>query len=166
MTVPYLTLEQYKTLSQIARPTIDKFCETPANKTFIESWLEQNSASIEAQLRKRYKTPFVSPFPKQLGTWLVWLTDVPVWMRRGVSSTDEQYAEYVRLRDLAFTQIREAADSEKGLYDLPLLETGDASAITKQGPRSYSETSPYVWQDVQRSIARDEDSWGEGTRRG
>ena len=47
-------------------------------------------------------------------------------------------------------ELKEAADAEKGLFELPLRATDTTgSAINAGGPMGYSEQSPYTWTDRQ-----------------
>ena len=62
----------------------------------------------------------------------------------------EILAEAERARE----QMKEAADSEIGLYDLPLLNDVTTDGISKGGPLGYSEQSPYSWTDEQADAIR------------
>jgi hypothetical protein len=77
------------------------------------------------------------------------------YLKRGCNPSDAQLVELFKDAEKAEAEIKEAADSETGLFDLP-LQSG-ASAISKGGPLSYSETSPYVWSTLQRDTGRGED---------
>lgn len=103
---------------------------------------------INNRLRKRYKTPFAVK-PEIVVRWMTRLATPEVYRARGIDSSDEQIAQLDADRTTAYAEIKEAADGEFGLFDLPIDPTQDATAITKSGPLGYSEASPYAWNDVQ-----------------
>jgi hypothetical protein len=97
-----------------------------------------------------------TPVPESVLGWLTAMVTRDLYLRRGMNPQDpaieimgEQYSQ-------ALLDLKEASDSKDGLFDLPVSEDQD-SAVTTGGPLSYSETSPYVWQNAQRNIARGED---------
>lgn len=104
-----------------------------------------------------------TPVPEIALGWLVALLDVDVWDRRGVNPQDPSIARAVSERDTALAEIKEAADAKDGLFDLPTNDAAGDSAVTQGGPLSYSETSPYVFQDIQRDAAVGEDCARSGT---
>jgi len=136
---------------------------------WVEAQIAAYSRWVEAQLRKRYATPFNAydgvpdPTPPQIQFWLARLVAVPVWLKRGVDPNDLQFEEVRTDRDNAREEIADAANSETGLYDLPLKVSKDGSLIVHGGPFSYSEQSPYVAFDRQRVTGRNEDNSGSGT---
>lgn len=157
----YLDLDGFKELSTIPPEFVD---EVEARQPgFVLRHLEANSALIDARLRKRYAAPFAHPYPIAVELWLARVTTIPVWMRRGVDPNDEQFVEAKEDATAAWAEIKEAADSNEGLYDLPLRADTSASGISRGGPWGYSEQSPYVWADEQAAIGRCEDAHGRGT---
>jgi len=58
--------------------------------------------------------------------------------------------------DIAVAELKEAADSKDGLFDLPLRADTTATGVSKGGPRGYSEASPYTNLDRQRARRRNE----------
>jgi hypothetical protein len=157
----YLDLDGFKDHATIPPEWIDELeASWPG---FTERQLELFSAFIDARLSKRYDAPFASPYPLAVKGWLARLVTPRVLWRRGVNALDQQYLD---IRDDARAvelEMKEAADSVDGLYDLPLRADTSASGISKGGPMGYSEASPYVWKDVQASSARDEDRNGSGS---
>ena len=65
--------------------------------------------------------------------------------------------------DRARAEIKEAADSKEGLFDLPTNDAAGDSAIVKAGPRWYSESSPFVSADQQERHGLREDCHGRGS---
>jgi len=157
----YLDLNTFKALSTLPPEFVDEVeARYPG---FITKQLESHSALIDARLRKRYAVPFSTPYPVAVELWLARVVTVPVWMRRGVDPNDEQFAEAKASADAAWEEMREAADSHEGLFDLPLRANTTESGISRGGPFGYSEASPYVWTDEQRRTGRREDASGGGT---
>lgn len=100
-----------------------------------------------------------TPVPEIVLGWLTTLVTFKLYRKRGVNPQDPQIeillAEVERTRD----EIKEAADSKDGLFDLPESEDED-SAITTAGPLATSQTSPYVWQDYEQAVGRAQDAQG------
>ena len=157
----YLDLAEYKVYSVLPAVDIDDVETIQAG--WIDRKLRAISYAVDARLRKRYSVPFSSPYPDQVCDWVARLMDVALLMKRGVDATDEQFISIVDDSKRAREEIKEAADAEEGLFDLPVLDTADASAISKGAPLGYSEASPYVGADVQEEIGRDEDLDGSGS---
>lgn len=157
----YLDLATFKTLTLMPASDVDALNTLAPG--WIDAQLEYYSRWIDARLRKRYAVPFPLPAPEAVREWLNRIVTVRAFLRRGVDPTDLQFQAIVADRDDALTDIKEAADSVTGLFELPLLDTGDDSDVTKGGPFAYSEQSPYVWTDLQRTSATDEDRNGSGT---
>jgi len=157
----YLTLAEFKARSLMPQSDVEAL-ETAASG-WVDGQLEYYSRAIDARLRKRYSAPFAAPVPEAVREWLTRIVTVRCFLRRGVDPADPQFAAIADDATEARAEIKEAADSVEGLFDLPILDTADASGVSKGGPLSYTEASPYVWTDKQVDTGRDEDSNGEGT---
>lgn len=131
--------------------------------TWLENALEDASAWIDSRLRKRYAAPFSSPYPRAVLRWVADIVTEQAYLRRGANPLDAQQQQIAAAAERARTEIKEAADGNEGLFDLPLRSDTTATGISKGGPRSYSEQSPYVWMNAQHSTGRDEDSNGGGS---
>lgn len=154
-------LERYKLLAVMSGPDADELEEQypgwhKANFAAVTSW-------IDTRLRKRYAAPFQAPYVPALEQWLCAIVGLRAFLKKGVRQTDEQFQQVVKDDTTARAEIKEAADSVAGLFDLPLRSDNTTSAITKGGPLAYSEASPYVGFDAQASIGRGEDQSGRGT---
>lgn len=150
----YLTLATYKNLTVLASVYLDEV--EVAHPGWILEQLTYWSAVIDARLRKRYAAPFTAPnIPVAVTGWLARLVDIRVLLKRGVDATDAQFTEVSRSATDAMAEMKEAADSVEGLYDLPLAS--GATAIRAQRPRHYSEASPYKWSREQRCRAWEDD---------
>ncbi len=162
----YLTFVQFRSQSLMPASFIDEIeAHAPG---FIDRRLALGSGWLDTRLAKRYATPFiVTPeidAPLAIQMWLTAIVTYECWLKRGVSSTDEQFQEYKAAALQAFAESKEAADSQAGLFDLPQRADGvGGSAIAKAGARVYSEQSPYAWADMQLDTARDEDKYRGGT---
>lgn len=157
----YITIGRFKLLSTIPSGFVDEVEAVESGFTLAQ--LEYFSAWIDTQLAKRYEAPFASPVPYVVEGWLARIVTPRVWTKRGVNATDEQWQD-IRKDDLdARAEIAQAANSETGLFDLPLRQNTTISGIAKGYPRVYSEQSPYVWTDIQRARATQEDESGSGS---
>jgi hypothetical protein len=158
----YLTKDQFKALTTMPSAYVDEI-ETRA-PGFIDARLDLQSGLISSRLSKRYDAFGVGDnAPVVVKLWLTAMVTLDCWQKRGVSPTDEQYLEYKEAAVKADADIKEAADSVTGLFNLPLLPGSAASGIARGGPLTYSEQSPYVWADQQRDIGRSEDDSRGGT---
>jgi hypothetical protein len=109
-----------------------------------------------------YNAP--APIPEIVLGWLVAMLDVDCWEKRGINAAgDGQYQRAVDEMGAALSELKEAADSKEGLFELPTNDVAGDSAVTQGGPMFYSEQSPFVWMDQQRQTARSEDRAHTGT---
>lgn len=157
----YLDLDEYKKYSVL--PAVDLDDVEVVQAGWIDRKLRAISYAVDARLRKRYSVPFTDPYPDAVCDWVARIMDPLTLKKRGVDATDEQFVSIEEDARAAREEIREAADAEEGLFDLPTLDTADGSAISKGGPLGYSEASPYVGMDVQAELGREEDIDGEGS---
>ena len=157
----YLTLAEFRTLSVIPSEFITAIETVSPGWTLAQLTLE--SARIDARLSKRYATPFLLPAPVCLQGWLAKIVTLSAFLKRGFDPTDRQGEMYVADRDGAVAEIKEAADAETGLFDLPLRAPLIGSAIAKGFPKSYSEQSPYAFTSGQSRVGRQEDDQGGGS---
>lgn len=159
----YLNLADFKLTTDMPSAFVDEIEVQEAG--WVDKALDMGSAYIDSRLAKRYDAPFIAPFPIAVIRWLTDLVTLRCWRKRGVVATDEQMIDYRAAAETAQRELTEAANSDTGLFDLPLRANTDTSGINRGFPRSYSEQSPYVWYDIQADIGHDEDSAGEGTFR-
>jgi hypothetical protein len=125
---------------------------------FLSAAIAQVSDWIDARLRKQYAVPFERPVPPVVLGWVTAMVTLQAYGKCGWnpgSKSDEE--SIIGAAKDAREEVKEAADSKDGLFDLPLRAGGD-SAVTKGGPLGYSETSPYVWATHQSRTGREEDS--------
>lgn len=161
MTTPYLTFAEFRSLTLMPSDDVDAI--ELASSGWIDSQLEYWSAQIDSRLRKRYAAPFASPYPLAVQGWLARIVTVRCYLKMGVRASDEQFAEIKADADAAVTEVKEAADSVTGLFDLPLRADTTSTGVSKGAPMVHSEASPYVWTDVQADRANSEDSNRGGT---
>ena len=157
----YLDLAGFRGLTVAPSNVVDDI--EAASAGWIDVQLAYWSKWIDARLLKRYQAPFASPYPVAVQGWLSRIVTLRCYLRRGVDPTDPQFAEIKGDAEKAEAEIKEAADAKEGLFELPLRADVDANGVTRGGPMAYSETSPYVWTDRQRSVATDEDRNKRGT---
>ena len=162
-----LTAKITKTGSGVIVPSFTLDLRPTPN--FVEAKIASVQAWLEARLRKRYIIPLDKNRLKVPETALLWIARIVTrecYGRRGFNPTSEQDAAMVlELATTAEAEIKEASDSETGLFDLPLNEgdPDDVSGVAEGFPLSYSETSPYVAFDRQICDGLREDSSGRGS---
>lgn len=149
----YLTVAQFRLRTTMPQSDVDAL--EVSDPGFLDAQLTSWSSRIDAQLSKRYAAPFASPVPEIVLEWLTRCVTVRAYLKRGVNPSDEQFAAIKEDAEAALKEVEAAANSQTGLYDLPLRSDTTASGITKGGPLAYSEQSPYVWADYQRQDAED-----------
>lgn len=124
---------------------------------FIAAALEIQWDKIKGRLRKRYDVAVMQANPPEVV--LGWLTDIvtpKAYAKRGNNpAAASDLKDIYEAGELALAEIKEAADSKEGLFDLPLAKTTDASGVSRGGPLGYAETSPYVWTTNQREDAEE-----------
>jgi phage gp36-like protein len=157
----YLDIAGFKSLSTM--PSTDVDGVEALYPGFVLAQLEHASTRIDGRLRKRYAVPFALPYPETVKVWLAHIVTVLVMLKRGVDPNDEQFAEIKALAQQAHDEVKEAADGELGLWDLPLRADTTESGISRGGPLGYSEQSPYVAFDLQSEAGRLEDRNGRGS---
>jgi hypothetical protein len=154
-TEPYLTFDEFKAISVVPASYIDEI------ETVTAGWVAKRilmlSAYIDSRLSKRYDAPFKAPYPFAVQDWVAKIVSLDVWMRRGVQPNDEEFAEYKAQAAQSYDELKEAANSEIGLFDLPLRADTSSTGIVKGAPLVSSEMSPYAWADEQARIGRQED---------
>lgn len=151
----YLTVQEFATRSILSSTDVD-YLET-RYPGFLDSRLAVNTSRIHARLGKRYDWPFASPVAEIVLGWLVALTTIDAFEKRGWDPSDVQSANVVQARDNALDEIKEAADAKDGLFELPLRQDNPTTAITRGAPLVYTQTSPYAAMTSQRRIGRSED---------
>lgn len=157
----YLDLDAFANLTVMPSSDVDAL--ESAAPGWLDSQLGYWSSAIDARLRKRYEAPFAEPYPLAVQGWLSRIVTLRAYLRRGVDPLDQQFVEIKADADAAWAEIKEAADSNEGMLDLPLRADSGASGISKGGPYGYSEASPYVWMDQQGQAGREEDRRRGGT---
>ncbi len=121
---------------------------------FIDAQIALAQGWCEARLRKRYAIPFVAPIPEIFLGWVVALVTLAAYQRRGWNPSSAENELIRSAATDARLEVKEAADSKDGLYDLPLRQDSTESGVSKGTPLGYSEADPYSWMDVQRDTVR------------
>jgi hypothetical protein len=150
----YLTHAEFKARTLMKPADVDALeVKRPGHVALL---LEDETAWIDARLRKRYAAPFAAPVQPVVRRWLTQLVTLKALLAWGFHPESPQDALIEKQHDLATAEIKEAADAETGLFDLPLRADTTATGISKGGPLAYSEASPYTWMDRQREAVADE----------
>lgn len=143
----YLDLDEFKARTVMPSEDVEELeLRSPG---YVLKRLEVWTSRINARLRKRYAVPFGAPIAEIVLGWLADIVTVEAYLRRGWNSADEQAADIKEARETALAEIKEAASSETGLFDLPLRQNTTETGISRGGPLAYSEASPYAWTDIQ-----------------
>ncbi len=140
---------------------------------FVDMRILIRTSYINARLRKRYGNngtnstlPFTAPIPEVVLGWLTALVTLDVLRKRGINPNDPQAEMYKTDFDTAMAEIKEAADSKDGLFDLPTgtpdPEDGESS-VTTGGPLGYAEASPYAWTNIMARQGRADDRSNRGS---
>lgn len=148
----YLDVASFRTRTTIPGEDVDLV--NASYPGFIDTRLQTESAWIDGLLRKRYIAPFQLPIPDIVLGWLVQLVTPSVYRKRGVDPSKLDMQEVVAEETRAREEIKEAASAEDSRYDLPLRQDTISTGISRGGPLSYSEASPYMWIDEQRKAIR------------
>jgi hypothetical protein len=127
---------------------------------YLDATIAGVRAVVYAQLRKRYDVTFPNGVPDVVWRWITMIVTPDAYLKRGANPADDTIKLHEERAALAYTQITAAADSVTGLYDLPLLSAAASSAISRGGPISYAEASPYTSKRRQADAGRGEDRNG------
>lgn len=162
MTSPaYLDLAAFRALSTMPGTDVDTLESLWPG--WIDGQLQRFSRRIDAQLGKQYARPFVSPYPEVVTGWLADIVTWRAYRKRGVDPDDRAMVDAKEDLDTALAEIEQASKSDTGLFELPLTAATDTQGRSRTAPMAYTESSPYVWRDMQIGEALDEDSAGTGT---
>lgn len=158
-----MSVDDFKTAARIPASWVDEV--EAVSSGFTAKRIELHSARLDGRLRKRYAAPFTAGnVPIIVLDWLTSLVTADVLVRRGVNPTDEEMAFHFEAAKQADAESLEAANAMTGLYDIPLRSDGTTgTGIAIGGPLSYSEQSPYVSGQIQRTIGVSEDDNGSGS---
>lgn len=152
MATAYLTDEEFRVCTKMPPEDLDALeLRRPG---FIRARLLMRSAEINGRLAKRYAVPFAAPYPEIVTLWLTGIVTLDGYEALGFSPASEQDGRIVEGAKSAWDALKEAADSEEGLYDLPLRANTSASGIERGGPLAYSEAGPYDWMARQSEAVR------------
>lgn len=132
---------------------------------FVARRIAKRESRMNDRLVNRYAVPFSSASPPDTAVdWVVAQVTLDCYMRRGWNPTSAQDLLVKEQSDKAEAQILEAANSDTGLFNLPIRQSSaGTTGVSKGGPFGYSETSPYVAFDRQADDARNEDFVRRGT---
>lgn len=157
----YLTIAEFKMRTIMPSQQIDRL--ESLHPGWLDAQLEASSRYVDMYLAKRYAVPFSAPYPEAVRSWVARMVTARAYLHHGIPASDAQQALVASDADKAETEVKEAADGNLGLIDLPKSDLAQGSGVTLGGPRVYSESSPYVAGDVQRSTGRYEDRSRRGT---
>lgn len=158
----YLTNERFRALTLAPASYVDAV--EAAEPNWTQAQIAAISALIDARLAKRYAVPFDATNPPiAVQLWCSRIATLRLYLKRGVDATDGQFAAIQDDEQAAWAEVREAADSAVGLYELPLRGADGSQGVSRTGPLAYSEASPYTWTVKQRVRAEQEQEQEENT---
>lgn len=126
-----------------------------AEAGFIKTRIAVRTSEMHSRVGKRYARPFAAPVPEIVLGWIGMLVTPDMYRKRGCNPQDATLELLEKDAELARAQMKEAADAVDGLFDLPLVEGRDSTAISKGAPQACSDASPYAWMDQQAERARE-----------
>jgi phage gp36-like protein len=151
----YLTRAEFRAITTMPAGDVDDI--EVAAPGWIDAQSTVVSGIIDARLRKRYAAPFEAPYPDVVRLWCSRILTLRAYLRRGVDARDAQFEVIQKDAEAASAEIKEAADSKDGLFELPIRQDlPTTGAIARGGPFGYSEASPYTWTTVQSEAAKNE----------
>lgn len=121
---------------------------------FVTSRLAIGTSEINGLLRKRYQTPFDVNTPEVVLGWLTDIVTPELYRRRGWDPEEDDSKDIIASGERARAQMQLAADSQAGLWELPLRNDETSSGVSKGTPLWSSDASPYSWIDAQAEIIR------------
>lgn len=146
----------YLTPITFAQRTVAPAAAMTEVETQFPGWLQVQIDSmaslINARLAKRYAVPFPDPAPEQILSWLTRLVTVQLYFKRGFDPTDAQSAALVQDRDTVWAEIKEAADAQGGLFELP-LRSDQSSGSAVRSPILY-RSDPTPFERIDRQATR------------
>ncbi len=158
----YLDTPSFKLLSVIPPDYLD-FIEA-AQPNWLATRLAARSRWIDSRLVKRYAIPLpfvvtADPnFPSVAQQWLCDLVTFEAYLKRGIDPTDAQVQQIEKQFEAAKADITEAANSETGLFELPLRTDGSGQGVSKGAPLFATQNSPYTWRTQQWQAGTEEDA--------
>jgi hypothetical protein len=100
-----------------------------------------------------------TPVPEMVLGWITTLVTDDMFRKRGRDPQDAAMVDLKADIETVLAEIKEAADGETGLFDIPVTESAD-SAVTTGGPLGYAEQSPYTWTEREACEGAFEDTQG------
>jgi hypothetical protein len=149
----YLDLNGFKLRSEMPDEDIDLVEQRYPG--YIVAKLDEETAWINGRLRKRYAVPFKDPVPTIVLAWLAKIVTPAIYKKRGWNPSSEEDQDILKGAENARAEAKEAADSNEGLFELPLRQDlPGTTGVQFGGPLGYSEADPYTWTDRQADEVR------------
>lgn len=142
----YLTYEQLADYSELP---IEYLAE--AGPDFCTAQIAIAESRIRDQLSKRYNMDAIVSANDTLKGWIAALVSVKVLTRRGIDPTDILWKTIQDAATIANDEIKQAAQSDTGRFDLPR-----ATAVRKSVIVGSSDHDPHAWIRRQAIKTRDE----------
>lgn len=150
-----LTVDEFKDRTTMPSSYVDEI--ERQRPGWLDAQIKLVSSKVNSRLWKRYSVPFSAPVPEVVLGWLADIVTLRCWVKRGFDPGTADMQPVLDAAAQAEKDLAEAADGNVGKFELPLRQDNQTNATKRQGPRAYSEASPYVWATSQEETGRGED---------
>jgi hypothetical protein len=132
-----------------------------AGSTFVNKQISLIRTWIYDQLRRQYDVAaMVTTEPETVKKWIGEIIVPKIYRKRGVDPTDLQYQEFVAQAKAARADVSDAANAEKGLFDLPAATTGVAAKKNMQTlTKSEADPGSFKSRQAERAYCEREQRW-------
>lgn len=145
----YLSIAAFRVRTTMLGEDVDRL--EAVYPGFLQAQIDDESSWIAGRLRKRYAVEgFDANPPGIVLKWLNKIVTLEAFDKRGFDSLSPEGQRTITASETARAEVKEAAESVEGLFDLPLRNDSTASGISQGGPLGYAEASPYTANDRQR----------------
>jgi hypothetical protein len=147
--MPFLSVAEFRGVTTMPGEQVDRL--EAIEPAYLLGRLTFETGWIKARLAKRYAVEgFDANPPDIVKSWLCAIVTLWAYKKLGFGALNPEDSDTVKDAETARAEVKEAADSEDGLFDLPMRQDVQASGISQGGPLGYAEASPYTANDRQR----------------
>lgn len=164
--MPYLTMDEYKARAEMSIKAIDELLSEPGRAGTFALWEEDERATIDDSLRRRYAVPFgafpstAEPdpalVPRSIKKWLAAMLDEKFMRARRIpgSEADAGDSDITSAAARAREELRRAADPDtEPRPELPLrADTPGSSGVSLGGPHVVLFTTPFAFWDYVKGL--------------
>lgn len=149
----------------VERVQTQLFPSEPGQPSWVLEQCRLKQAWVYSRLDLNYDVQkFGDPVPAIIKQWIAYLVAADLLMLLGDEPNQEDIDRYEKRADQSRADIEAAANSETGLFSLPLKQGTSTDGAQRKTVRYTHTASPYVSLRMQRDRGRAEDESGTGTR--